>query len=106
MYIFSNIVYRRISASLLLALLIFIYVEKVFHTHTNIVNSKAIAVTTISNNAGCDICDFTIAKDAEIPVSEDLDYTSSPLSKNYIPVSSSACDESSHFISGRGPPSL
>jgi predicted nucleic acid binding AN1-type Zn finger protein len=103
---FSKIIYRKISASLLLALLIFVYTEKAFHTHANVANSTATGITSTSNTPGCDICDFTIAKDAELPGFTDINATSSFLVKKYIPVSSPWYYHSCNFISGRGPPSL
>ena len=62
------IVYRKIIAGLLLALFIFIYAEKAFHTHLREANhsqQKKIAVSSFSAN--CAICDFKVAKDSELP---------------------------------------
>ena len=100
-----HIIYRKTIASLLLVLLIFVYAEKVFHTHHtegNNAQQKGISIVTVIK--GCSICDFKIAKDTELPVPHDAtlffvflltDYTSAASSYHYLPAS---------FLSNRGPP--
>jgi hypothetical protein len=103
--IFSSIAYRKVIASVLLVVFIFIYAEKVFHTHQgadNHTSQKAIVVKLLSAN--CAICDFQVAKNAEIPV---LTSTSLPLI--FLQTEFAGSFTCYHYlpatqISNRGPP--
>ena len=56
-------------ASLLLALFVFIYAEKVLHTHDKTsFRTEQKSISQVSANASCTLCDFTIAKDGALPL--------------------------------------
>lgn len=107
MYISPTINFRKTIASLLLALLVFIYAEKSFHIHEKANNSTEEAgVSILSNNTGCSICDFTVAKDAELPAPFVTaipftflvkEYTSTPIAYHF---------QIDNTTSDRGPPSF
>ena len=63
-----HINFKKPVAALLFALMVFIYAEKAFHIHHNTHNNtQQDGIYEISNSTICSICDFTIAKDAELP---------------------------------------
>jgi hypothetical protein len=100
-------IYRKIIASLLLALLVFIYAEKVFHTHIKAANNtEQSGISITSNNAGCVICDFTVAKDAELPESFGTAIPYTFLVKEYTSASIAYHFQTGNTSSDRGPPSF
>ena len=102
-----HINFRKLVAGLLLALLVFIYAEKAFHIHHNTHNNKQQAgVYAISNNTICNICDFTIAKDAGLPNPVTIEIPVTFLLKKYIVAAASYHYLADDYVSNRGPPSL
>ncbi|MEO7394618.1 MAG: hypothetical protein ABIU11_06710 [Chitinophagaceae bacterium] len=102
-----HIIYRKIVAGLLLALLIFIYTEKTFHIHDRVnTNTEQAGVSIIFNNSICSICDFTIAKDAALPGPIVFVLPVSYILKEYIAFTPSYHFTFHDYLSTRGPPSL
>jgi hypothetical protein len=101
----SHIIYRKITAGLILALFLFIHAEKVFHKHqqeTVPAHPKAIAVAMV--NANCPICDFQVSKDSELPVLTGITIASICWQKKYANSSAFYHYLPSTQISNRGPP--
>ena len=101
-----NIIYRKLTASLLLALFVLIHVEKIFHTHSNRIDNKGqTGFSTVSKNAVCTICSFTLAKDSQLPEPVSIVTPFSFLMKEYISGSASYHFFNDNYYSNRGPPS-
>lgn len=101
-----NIIYRKLSASLLLVLFVFIHAEKIFHTHSTRVDNKGhTGFSTASKNAVCTICNYTVAKDSQLPEPVSIDPPFSFLLKEYICSSASYHFLTDNYSSNRGPPS-
>ena len=105
MKILSSIVSTKVIASLLLMVFTFIQAEKIFHTHQeshNATHQKGITVKLVS--AGCAICDFQMARNAELPILISTDLPFTYLQRGFV--SSYSCY---HYLpatqlSNRGPP--
>ena len=107
MHASSHTIWRKISASLILALFVFIHSAKVFHKHqqdTDLTEQKMFVVKPV--NASCTICDFQVAKDAELPllaittispISWQKEYAVISLVYHYVPIIQ---------IFDRGPPAI
>ncbi|SJZ65677.1 hypothetical protein SAMN04488128_1011089 [Chitinophaga eiseniae] len=98
---------RRLLAFLLMALLVFVQMVKLFHHHP--ANGQGYMTLhhglQVQTSHACDICDFQLAKDATVP-----DFLSTPqlLSTPYITPSLFTADGHPGVQSvqtGRGPPS-
>ena len=101
-----NIIYRKLTASLLLALFVFIHAEKIFHTHSVRTDNKVqTGFSTVSKNTTCTICNFTIAKDSQLPEPVSIDAPFSFLLKEYISGFASYHFLTDNYSSYRGPPS-
>ena len=101
------IIYRKLVAGLLLALLVFVYAEKAFHIHHKALNNPQQAgISVISKNTVCGICDFTVAKDAGLPDLITVEIPVPFLLKEYIAAAPSYHYLPEYYLSGRGPPSL
>ena len=101
-----NIIYRKLTASLLLALFVFIYAEKIFHTHSTRTDNKGqTEFSTVSKKAVCTICNYTVAKDSQLPEPVSIDNPFSFLLKEYISGSASYHFLTDNYSSYRGPPS-
>ena len=101
----THINYKKIIASLLLALLFFIYAEKVFHIHDKLPgNTEQAGISLALNNTGCAICDFTVAKEAELPQPLSVDIPLTFLIKEYTSASVSYHFQPENSTSNRGPP--
>jgi hypothetical protein len=106
-HISLTIIFRKTVASLLLALLVFVYAEKAFHIHEKATNNTEQAgVSITANNAGCAICDFTVAKDAELPEPSGTAIPFTFLSKEYATASIAYHFQTGNITSDRGPPSF
>ena len=100
-------IYRKAIASLLLALLVFIYAEKTFHLHEKAgctIEQTGISIT--SNSGGCSICDFTVAKNAELPEPPGTPNLFTHLSKECVFASIAYHFLADNSTSDRGPPSF
>lgn len=103
---YLNIIYRKLAASLLLILFVFIHAEKIFHTHSVRTDNKVqTGFSTVSKNTTCSICNFTIAKDSQLPEPASIDTPFSFLLKECIPGSVPYYFLSDNYSSNRGPPS-
>ena len=102
-----HILYRKISAALLLALFVLIYAEKVLHTHdrtTIITQQKGVSVS--ATNPGCAICDFAVAKDAALPSPFITDVPLEIVFTKHVVSSSSFYHASVACSTDRGPPAI
>jgi hypothetical protein len=96
---------KKLIAGLLLALLVFIYAEKTFHIH-ELPASKTLQTVIISviNNPVCNICDFTVAKDADLPDPFSVYIPLKFLIKEYVSASIAYHFQPENSTSNRGPP--
>ena len=102
-----HINFRKLVAGLLLGLLVFIYAEKAVHIHHNTYNKIwQEGIYEISNNTICNICDFTIAKDAGLPNPITIKIPVTFLLKEYMVAAASYHYLADEYIYSRGPPSL
>jgi hypothetical protein len=96
---------KKISATLLLCLFLFIHAEKAFHQHKQNNSELARHGSAFRNGDGvCEICDFQAARDADLPV---LAITNAPVEIILIPfVSPASTFHSAESLeqNGRGPP--
>lgn len=107
MYISLTIIFRKAIAVFLLALLVFVYAEKSFHIHEKANNStEHTGISIVSNNTGCSICDFTIAKDAELPEPTGTVIPFRFINKEYSFASIPYNFKANNTNSDRGPPSF
>jgi len=101
---------KQFSAMLFIALIVFVYAVKAFHTHdissSNTASKPGKIAHTVKAKFSCAICDFHLAKDTDIPISGfsiacPLAFIS--LCYNYVsPVTNSVV-----LVSGiRGPPAF
>lgn len=63
---------KKISASVFMALFVFVHAVKTFHTHEYLFSNKANTnskQTNVASNFYCAICDFQLAKDSDAEVS-------------------------------------
>lgn len=105
MKVSKHTIYQKLGASLFFVLLFFIYGEKAFHIHElPAKKTQKAGVTSLISSPVCSICDFTVAKDSELPdlVTPYVPFTF--LLKQYILEASSYYYLPDNFISGRGPP--
>src|SRR5690349_13890890 len=97
--------FKKISASILLVLFIFIHAAKAFHTHDFSLDQSALNKhTTVHTSFFCAICNFQIAKDSDAEVA--MINISAPL-KFIISFYNYTLPELSNFFvttSVRGPP--
>jgi hypothetical protein len=102
---FRNTIFKSITAGLLLALLVFIHVEKAVHHHENIItNTHQEGFSTASKSYVCSICDYVFARDAGLP---DLPVAHIPVSyfeKEQVNFSSDYYSPVFFSITDRGPP--
>jgi len=101
----KHIFFRKLIASGLLALLVFVYAEKFSHSHHNGVS--AIEQTGYSAqvpNSTCAICDFTLAKDAALPEPDCISIPATFIQPQFLSVSSSYHFLRENVISNKGPP--
>jgi len=106
-YISSTILFRKAIAGFLLALLVFVYAEKSFHIHEK-ANSSAeqTGISITANNTGCSICNFTIAKDAELPEPTGTVIPSTFIGEDHSSVLIAYNFKATNTASDRGPPSF
>ena len=105
MGLFHNIAFRKVLASLLLALFTFIYVEKIFHVHDKAAVISAytgVEIKSVNNN--CAICDFQLAKDSETPVQISTTSSFIVLQKKFAAFSSFYFFPAFSNTYNRGPP--
>ncbi len=102
-----HIICKKLIAGLLFALLVFIYAEKIFHIH-ELPASKThqTGITSVINNPVCNICDFTVAKDSELPDPFSVDIPITFLIKEYTSASIAYHFQPENSTSNRGPPSF
>jgi hypothetical protein len=106
-HISPPIIFKKTVASLLLALLVFVYAEKSFHIHEKATKStKQTGISTAINNTSCSICDFTIAKDAELPEPSGTAIPFTFFNKEYSSASIAYHFQTGNITSDRGPPSF
>ena len=87
--------------------MIFIYAEKATHSHERLsIHTSQEGVAAISNSTGCTICDFTIAKDAVLPIPELVVTPSVTLRENFIALQPSYYYSPIENLSSRGPPAI
>ncbi len=97
--------FRKFIAGLFFSLLVFVYAEKAFHIHELPANkTQQAGVTSLINNPLCSICDFTVAKDSDLPDFATANVPFTFLLKQYSIESPSYYYLPDNFISGRGPP--
>jgi len=64
---------QKITATIFVALLVFIHAAKAFHTHNPVYAAQndgfSKATALLRTNFTCAICDFQLAKDADVTVS-------------------------------------
>lgn len=96
---------KKLIAGLLFALLVFIYAEKTFHIH-ELPASKThqTGITSVINNPVCNICDFTVAKDADLPDPFRVYIPLKFLIKEYVSASIAYHFKPENSTSTRGPP--
>lgn len=88
-----------------MALFVFIYAEKGFHTHDKNIPLIAKNAATISlNNNICPICDFQVAGNTDLPVIESIEAEFVFLHTTHDPFVVFCRSLSIESFSGRGPP--
>lgn len=98
-------IFRKIIASVLLALLVFVYAEKFSHTHHNIAHTEQTGYSsTTTINATCAICDFTLAKDAALPEPDCINIPFTFIQQQYAVASITYHFLPERHISNKGPP--
>jgi hypothetical protein len=103
----ATILFKRITAALLVVLFLFIHVVKVTHHHdpTQQVSKTIIKVAKIFSSSNCAICDYHLAKDGDqnyqVPVIQSPQIF---LSSSYFFYNTPAVTSIGSTSSGRGPP--
>lgn len=88
-----------------MALLVFIYAEKVIHIHGNVkANDHQVGFFERSNNSVCAICDFALAKEAALPEPVAIDIPFVIEFREFNIFSSSYFHLVASSIANRGPP--
>ena len=100
----KHIIFRKLVASSLLALLVFVYAEKFSHTHHNVGTTELAGYSATATNATCAICDFTLAKDAALPEPDCIKVPFTIIQQQYTAASTSYYFLPEKYISNKGPP--
>lgn len=88
-----------------MALLVFIYAEKVVHIHDNVkASDHQCGFFERSNNSVCAICDFAVAKEAALPEPVAIDIPVVIVFREFNSFSSSYFHLIASSIANRGPP--
>ena len=100
---------KRISATIFMALFIFVHAVKTFHTHEYSISTQTNndpKQTNVASNFYCAICDFQLAKDSDAEVASI--HVSPPVTfiSFYYHYSAADVTTTSKEFSVRGPPSL
>lgn len=105
MYFSRHILLKKITAVLLIALFVFIYAEKVFHTHDKTVPFVAKGAATFSlNNNACPICDFQLAANTDLPLLQGIEAPFFFFNTAHCIIVISLHSSLVKSFSGRGPP--